>query len=127
MSFAALMPGTGRVCAFRIPPVPGKIRVSTSNHQPVGGIRSHESTDLTPGFLSVVMAQLLIYQWLVTPTRERGLSEVWCQGLEVAKVTQRPPGICRGDCRAPRHLIPGDEDSDIFIEVFGLFGTSDQT
>jgi len=51
MSFAAIMPGTGRACAFRIPTVHGKSRVSTSNHEPVGGIRSHDSTDLTPEFL----------------------------------------------------------------------------
>jgi hypothetical protein len=51
MSFAAVMPGTGRACAFGIPTVYGKSRVSTSNHEPVGGIRSHDSTDLTPEFL----------------------------------------------------------------------------
>jgi hypothetical protein len=51
MSFTAEMPGSGRVCAFRVPTVHGKIGVSTSNHEPVGGIRSHQSTDLTPEFL----------------------------------------------------------------------------
>src|ERR1700683_4634100 len=45
------MPGSGCVCAFRIPTVHGEIGVSASNHEPVGWIRSHESTDLTPEFL----------------------------------------------------------------------------
>ena len=51
MSFTAVMPGSGRVCAFRVPTVHGKSRVSTSNHEPAGGIRSQQSTDLTPEFL----------------------------------------------------------------------------
>ena len=51
MSFTAVMTGSGCVCGFRVPTEHGKIGVSTSNHEPVGGIRRHESTDLTPEFL----------------------------------------------------------------------------
>src|ERR1700719_5174804 len=82
MSFAAVMPCSGGVGGFRIPAVHGKIGVSTSNHEPVGGIRSHESTDLTPEFLQRCHGSLLTCQWLVGPARDRGLSQIWCQNRE---------------------------------------------
>jgi hypothetical protein len=50
----------------------------------VDGIIGHESTDLRLNSCSAVMAQFLIYQWLVTPTRDRGLSQIWCQNREFA-------------------------------------------
>ena len=79
MSFAAVTPGTGRVCAFRIPPVHGKIGITS---QWVGFVvTSPQTSQLNSG--SVVIAQFLIYHWLVTPTRDRGLSEVWCQNREL--------------------------------------------
>ena len=51
MSFTAVMPGSGSVGSFRIPPVHGKIGISTSNHEPMDGIGGHQSTDFTPEFL----------------------------------------------------------------------------
>src|SRR5258706_9562208 len=49
--FTAVMPGSGRVGGFRIPPVHGKLGISTANHEPVVGIGGHESTDFTSEFL----------------------------------------------------------------------------
>jgi len=51
MSFTTVMPGSGRVGSFRIPPVHGKLGISTSNHEPVHGITGHDSTDFTSEFL----------------------------------------------------------------------------
>jgi hypothetical protein len=51
VSFAAVMPGSGRIGGFRIPAVHGEIGISTSNHEPVDGIGGNESTDFTPEFL----------------------------------------------------------------------------
>jgi len=36
---------------FRVPPVDGKIGISTSNHEPVEGVGGNESTDFTSKFL----------------------------------------------------------------------------
>ena len=89
-SFTAVMPGTDRVCAVRIPTVHGKIGVSTSNHEPAGRIRSQESTTSHLNSCSVVMAQFLLYPWLVTPTRDRGLWEIGCQNREFADLFPLP-------------------------------------
>ena len=51
MSLTAIMPGSRRVGCFRVPPVDGKIGISTSNHEPVDRIRGNESTDFTSKFL----------------------------------------------------------------------------
>jgi len=51
MSLAAVMPGSGRVGGLRIPSVDGEIRISAPNHEPVGGISGHKSTDFTSEFL----------------------------------------------------------------------------
>src|SRR5258708_1927088 len=51
MSFTAVMSGSSGVGGFRIPPVQGQIGISASNHEPVDGIGSNESTDFTPEFL----------------------------------------------------------------------------
>jgi len=48
VSFTAVMPGSGRVGGFRIPPMHGKLGISTSNHEPVDGIRGHESNGEYP-------------------------------------------------------------------------------
>jgi len=37
VSFTAVMPSSGRVGGFRVPPVYGEVGISTSNHEPVGG------------------------------------------------------------------------------------------
>jgi hypothetical protein len=59
MSFAAVMPGSGGVGGFGIPTVHGKIGISTSNDEPVDGIRGHQSTDFTPEFLQRCHRSLL--------------------------------------------------------------------
>ena len=45
------MPSSGRVGGFKIPPVDGKIGISTSNYEPVDGAGGNESTDFTSEFL----------------------------------------------------------------------------
>src|ERR1019366_2817935 len=56
MSFAAVTPGTGRVCAFRIPPVHGKIGITS---QWVGFVvTSPQTSQLNSG--SVVIAQFTV-------------------------------------------------------------------
>jgi hypothetical protein len=45
------MPGSRRFGCFRVPPVDGKIGISTSNHKPVDGVGGNESTDFTSEFL----------------------------------------------------------------------------
>jgi hypothetical protein len=51
MRFAAIVPGSGGVGGFGIPPVNSEIGISTSNYEPVGWIGGDESTDLTSKFL----------------------------------------------------------------------------
>src|SRR5579863_1063798 len=51
MSFTAVMPGSGRIGGFRIPPAHSKLGISASNHEPVGGAGGHQSTDFTSKFL----------------------------------------------------------------------------
>src|SRR6267142_6139162 len=51
MSFTAVMSGSSGIGGFRIPPVHGQIGISASNHEPMDGIGSNESTDFTPEFL----------------------------------------------------------------------------
>lgn len=68
VSFTAVMPGSGRVGGFRIPPMHGKLGISTSNHEPVDGICGHASTDFTPEFLQRCHALSSVHQWLVTLT-----------------------------------------------------------
>lgn len=51
VSFTAVMPGSGGAGGFRIPPVHGKVGISTSNYEPVGGARGNESANFTPEFL----------------------------------------------------------------------------
>jgi len=51
VSFTAVMPGSGGVGGFRVPPVHGEVGISTSNHEPVDAIGGNESTDFTPEFL----------------------------------------------------------------------------
>jgi len=48
MGFTAVMSGSGRVGAFSIPPVHGKLRISAPNHEPVEGVSRHQTTDFTP-------------------------------------------------------------------------------
>src|SRR5271170_886340 len=62
------MPGSGRIGGFRIPPMHGKLGISTSNHEPVDGIRGHESTDFTSEFLQCCHALSSVYQRLVVLT-----------------------------------------------------------
>jgi hypothetical protein len=50
MSLTAIVPGSRRVGCFRVPPVDSKIGITTSNHEPVNGIRGHEPTDFTTEF-----------------------------------------------------------------------------
>ena len=45
------MPGSRRVDCFRVPPVDGKIGISTSNHEPVDGVGGNESPDFTSELL----------------------------------------------------------------------------
>jgi len=51
MSFTAVMSGSGRAGGFRIPPVHGKLGISTSNHEPVDGVSRHHTTNFTSKFL----------------------------------------------------------------------------
>jgi hypothetical protein len=51
MSLSAIMAGPRGVGRFRVPPIDGKIGISTSNHEPVDRIRGNESTDFTSKFL----------------------------------------------------------------------------
>src|SRR5439155_27031750 len=51
MSLSAIMPGPRGVGRFRVPPIDGKIGISTSNHEPVDGAGGYESTDFTSEFL----------------------------------------------------------------------------
>jgi hypothetical protein len=51
MSFTAVMPGSGGIGGFRIPPVHGQLGISASNHEPVDGIVGHDSTDFTSEFV----------------------------------------------------------------------------
>jgi hypothetical protein len=67
MSFTAVVPGSGRIGGFRIPPVDSKIGVSTSNHEPAGGIRSHESTNLTSEFLQRCHSSVPYISWWSGP------------------------------------------------------------
>src|ERR1700674_150800 len=62
------MPGSGCVGGFRNPPMHGEIGISTSNHEPVGGIGGHESTAFTPEFLQRCHALSSFYEWFVTLT-----------------------------------------------------------
>ena len=82
VGFTAVMPGSGRVGSFRIPPVHGKIGISTSDHEPVDRIGGNESTDLTPEFLLRCHSLGPIYQRLVTHTRDGSLSPTRCQNRE---------------------------------------------
>jgi hypothetical protein len=50
MRFTAVMAGSSCVGRLRIPPVNGKIRISTSNDEPVDGICGHDSTHFTSKF-----------------------------------------------------------------------------
>jgi hypothetical protein len=68
MSFTAVVPGSGRVGGFRIPPVHGKIGISASNHKPVDGIGGNESTDFTPEFLHRCHVLGPVHRWLGTLT-----------------------------------------------------------
>jgi len=68
MAFTAVMPGSARVNGFRIPPEHSKIRVSTPNHEPAGGIGSNQSTDFTPEFLQRCHEFIPVYQGLVMLT-----------------------------------------------------------
>src|SRR5580704_8952813 len=51
-------------------------------------VRSPQTSHLNS--CSVVMAQFLLSQWLVTPTRDRGLGEIWCQNREFADLFPLP-------------------------------------
>ena len=51
MTLTAVMPCSRRVGGFRIPPVHGKLGIPAPNHEPVGGITGHDSTDFTSEFL----------------------------------------------------------------------------
>ena len=68
MSFTAVMPRSGRVGGFRIPPVHGKLGIPASNHEPVGGIAGHNSTDFTSEFLQRCHAFGSIHRWLIALT-----------------------------------------------------------
>ena len=68
MSFTAVIPGSGRVGGFRIPPVHGTIGISASNYEPVDGISGNEYTDFTPEFLHRCQVLSSTYPWLVKLT-----------------------------------------------------------
>jgi hypothetical protein len=80
------MPGSRRVGRFSVLPMDGKIRISTSNHEPVDGIRGHESTDFTPEFPQRCHKFNPIYQFWSCSLRDWGLSQTWCQNREFANL-----------------------------------------
>jgi hypothetical protein len=84
MSFTAVMPRSGRAGGFRIPSVHGEIGISTSNHEPVGRIGGHESTDFTPEFLQRCHAPVPYISGSSHLLRDRGLSQIWCQNRQFA-------------------------------------------
>ena len=68
VSFAAIMPGSGRVGGFRTPPVHGKLGISTPNHEPVDRITGHASADFTSEFPQGCHAFSSVPQWRIAVT-----------------------------------------------------------
>src|SRR5271168_2284222 len=78
------MSGSGRGGGVRIPPLHGKIGISTSNDEPVYGIGGHESADFTPEFLQRCHARVPYISGSSRLPRDRGLSQIWCQNRQLA-------------------------------------------
>jgi hypothetical protein len=78
------MPGSGGIGGFRIPPMHGKFGIATSNHEPVDGIRGHESTDFTSEFLQFGHALSPYISAPSSSLRDRGLWQLWCQNRQLA-------------------------------------------
>jgi len=99
VSFTAEMPGSRRVGRFGVPSVHSKFRISTSNHEPAGGVTGHESTDFTSEFL--YRCHAFVSSWWVrhhnwnTPL-DTVSSRQWSPSAEWMA---RRDGLCRGSRR----------------------------
>jgi hypothetical protein len=122
MSFTTVMPGSGCVGRFSIPPVDSEIGIPASNHEPVDGIGGNEATNFTSEFLQHCHALGSVSKWLETLDRHRRFSQTCCQNRSMTSCSSQPcpptrptsqvqalggAGCRRGDVLAEDDRAPG--------------------